>query len=132
MAQPVRRILAFAAAVEAGTGVVLMIDPAIVARLLLGVDASGAGIPLGRCFGIGLLALGWACWPSGQPAASGLPAFRGMLIYNVLIASYLAHLGAVRHLGGSMLWPAVALHAVVALLLLWTWRNGQRTMPAQT
>jgi len=124
---PLRKILAFAAVVEVGTGLVLMIDPAIVVRLLLGTEVSGAGTLLGRCFGIALLALGLACWPSRQDAESGSPALRAMLIYNVLIALYLAHLGRVGHLGGLLLWPGVALHAVVALLLAWTWRDERRT-----
>jgi hypothetical protein len=38
-----RNILAFAAVVEVGTGLVLMIDPAIVVALLLGAEVSGAG-----------------------------------------------------------------------------------------
>jgi hypothetical protein len=115
------KILAFATVVEVGTGLVLMVDPAIVVTLLLGADVSGAGILLGRCFGIALLALGLACWPSRQRAESGSPAFRGMLIYNVLIALYLAYLGTFGHLGGLLLWPGVALHAVVALLLARAW-----------
>ena len=118
-----RRILSFAAVAELGTGLVLMIDPAIVVTLLLGSAVSGTGILLGRCFGIALLALGVACWPTGQRAERGSPAFRAMLIYNVLIALYLAGLGTVGHLRGLLLWPAAALHAVVALLLL-------RTSPA--
>ena len=90
-----RKILAFAAVVEVATGFVLMIDPAIVIALLLGVEVSGAGSLLGRCFGIALLALGVACWPGRQRAESDSPAFRAMLIYNVLIALYLAYLGTV-------------------------------------
>jgi hypothetical protein len=117
-----RRILSFAAVVEVGTGLVLLIDPVIVVTLLLGAEVSGAGIPLGRCFGIALLALGVACWPSRQHPNRGSPAFRAMLIYNVLIALYLAYLGTVGHLRGVLLWPAVTLHAVVALLLLQMWR----------
>ena len=122
-----RKILGFAAVVEVGTGLALMIDPAIVVALLLGADVSDMGTQLGRCFGIALLALGLACWPSRQRAESGSPAFRAMLIYNAVIALYLAYLGTVRHLGGLLLWPGVALHAVVALLLIWTWRNERRT-----
>jgi hypothetical protein len=49
-----------------------------------------------------------------------------MLVYNALIATYLAYLGTAGHLGGLLLWPAVALHAVVALLLAWTWRDNRR------
>ena len=120
------KILAFATFVEVGTGLVLMVDPAIVVTLLLGVGVSGAGILLGRCFGIALLALGLACWPIRQRAERGSPAFRGMLIYNALIALYLAYLDTVGHLGGS-LWPAVALHAVVALLLARAWFSTPRS-----
>jgi Ca2+/Na+ antiporter len=122
-----RRILAFAAVVEVGTGLVLIADPAIVVRLLLGTEVSGAAALLGRCFGIALLALGLACWPGRQRAESGSPAFRAMLTYNALIALYLAYLGTVGHLGGLLLWPGVVLHAIVALLLVWTWRDERRT-----
>ena len=112
-----RKILAFAAVVEFGTGFLLVIDPTIVVTLLLGAEVSGAGILLGRCFGIALLALGVACWPERQRVGSGAPAFRAILIYNVLIALYLAYLGTVGHLRGLLLWPGVVLHALVALLL---------------
>ena len=118
------KILAFAAVVEVGTGLALMIDPAIVVRLLLGVEVSGAGLLLGRCFGIALLALGLACWPGWPRAETGSPAFRAMLIYNVLISLYLAYLGTVGHRAGLLLWPGVALHAVVALLLVRTRRKA--------
>jgi hypothetical protein len=121
------RILAFAAVVEVGTGLILMIDPVIVVTLLLGVDVSGTGILLGRCFGIAVLSLGVACWPGWHRAESSSPAFGGMLLYNVLVALYLMYLGTVGHLGGVLLWPGVALHAVVALLLVWTRRNNLRT-----
>ena len=126
-----RRILAFAAIVEAGTGFVLLADPAIVVSLLLGAEVSGAARALGRCFGIALLALGLACWPTRQRDERASPASRAMLTYNALIALYLAYLGAVGGLVGVLLWPAVALHAVVALLLAWTWRAGRRDLATQ-
>jgi hypothetical protein len=114
------KILAFAAAVEVGTGLALMAYPSIVVGLLLGTQISEVGTMLGRRFGIALLGLGLACWPSRE---SGSAAFRAMLIYNVLIALYLACLGTIGHLGGWLLWPGVVLHAVVVLLLVWTWRS---------
>jgi len=117
------RIPAFAAAVEVSTGLALMVNPAIVVRLLLGLEISVVGTMLGRCFGIALLGLGLACWPSRPRVESGSAAFRGMLIYNVLIVLYLACLGAIWHVGGWLLWPGVALHAVVALLLVRTRRS---------
>ena len=122
-----KKILAFSVVAEIGTGLVLMIDPAIVVELLLRIEVSGVGIALGRCFGIALLALGIACWPGGRHAAGGSSPFWAMLTYNALIALYLAFLGTVRHLGGLLLWPAVALHAAVALLLIWAWRRERRS-----
>ena len=83
------------------------------------------GVSLGSTYA--LLALGLACWPSGQRTGSGSPAFRAMLIYNVLIALYLGYLGTAGHLAGMLLWPGVALHIVVALLLARTWHDERRT-----
>lgn len=124
-AELLRKILAFAAVVEVGTGLVLLIDPGIVVELLLAVQVSSAATLLGRCFGIALLALGLACWPGRQQVHRGSPPFWAMLTYNAMIALYLAYLGTAGHGGGLLLWPAVALHAIVALLLIWMWRRDQ-------
>ena len=116
-----RKILIFAAVVEVGTGLVLIIDPAIVVTLLLGAEVSSPGTQIARVLGIALLALGLACWPGPQRTQSDSAAFRGMLLYNAGIALYLAYLATVRHMGGLLLWPAVVVHGVVAALLIWTW-----------
>jgi len=120
-----RKLLAFSSAAELGTALLLMFDPALVVRLLVGAEISGVAVVLGRCFGIALLGLGLACWPGRESAGGGLPAFRAMLAYNALIALFLVYLFAAEHMAGIMLWPAVVLHAAVALLLVWTWR-GER------
>ena len=121
-----RKLLAFAAVAEMSTGLVLLVIPAIVVRCCLGRSRQVRDIRSPGSLGIALLALGLACWPSRQRAESGSPAFRGMLTYNVLVALFLAYLSVVVHLGGVLLWPGVALHAVVALLLVWTWRKERR------
>jgi hypothetical protein len=118
-----RKILAFATVVEAGTGIALMVDPAIVISLLLGVSASLEGTSLGRFLGVALFALGWASWPGRQHARYGSQVFQGMLLYNVLVALYLACLGTVGGLGGLLLWPAVVLHGGVAGVMGWVWRE---------
>jgi hypothetical protein len=120
-------ILGFAAAVEIGTGLFLMIDPARVVELLLGTNESGEAMPIGRVAGIALLGLGLACWPLRQRPESKSPALWGMLAYNGLVAIYLTFLGLVDHIGGPLLWPGVALHAAMALLLVWTWLNTSRS-----
>ena len=112
------KILSFASLVEVGTGLALIIAPRLVVGLLLGAELAAESVPLGRVAGVALLALGLACWPGRQQVDSASPALRGMLTYNVLLALYLAYLGTAGHQGGVLLWPAVVLHAVVALLLI--------------
>jgi Ca2+/Na+ antiporter len=112
-----RKVLAFSSAAEIATGVAAMVAPAMLVELLLGTALTGIGTALARCFGIALIALGVACWPGGQQTANLGPGVRAMLIYNTLIALYLAYLFVVRHHDGVLLWPAVALHAAVALVL---------------
>ncbi|HEX6825103.1 MAG TPA: hypothetical protein VF077_02210 [Nitrospiraceae bacterium] len=118
------KILVVAAVSEIATGVALLILPSIVGRLLLGVELTGIAIPIARVAGIALLALGLACWPRRQRTESDSPAFRGMLIYNVLIALYLAYLGIDGQWVGSLLWPVVAIHAGLTFFLARAWRRA--------
>jgi hypothetical protein len=90
-------------------------------RAVAGTGGFGRLLPVARCFGVALLALGLACWP-GPAAGNRWPALRGMLTYNSVIALFLAYLGAVEHVGGLLLWPAVGLHAAVALMLARSWQ----------
>jgi len=50
------------------------------------------------------------------------------LIYNALIALFLAWLGASRQASGPLLWPVVAAHAAVAFLLIWTGRRAKASV----
>jgi hypothetical protein len=113
-----RKLLAFSAVLEIATGVALLAVPSVVVSLLLGDGFAAAGVMLGRFFGIALIALGLACWPTRQGGRLDSPALRGMLLYNALVALYLGYLGAITHRNGLLLWPAVALHAAIFLLLL--------------
>ncbi len=113
------RILKIAAGLEIGTGVAVIIFPALVAWLLIGVEVSGSTVQLFRCFGIAIVALGLASLPGGGPNEIGRPALRAMLTYNVLIAVYFVYLRAFESTGGILLWPAVAFHAALAVFLLW-------------
>ena len=105
-----KNVLLFAAIAEAATGLALLVAPALVGRLLLGADLAGATIPVARVLGIALVALGVACWPGSSPA-------RGMLVYSAAAALYLLVLGVQGQFAGPLLWPALALHAVLTLLL---------------
>ena len=112
-----KRFLILTAVIEAATGLALIVVPAIVVRLLLGAEISGASIPLGRVAGAALLALGVACWLARNDrqsrTARGLVV--AMLVYNIVATAVLAFAGIGLGLHGVALWPAVVLHAVMAI-----------------
>jgi hypothetical protein len=108
-----KRVLIVAAAGEAATGLALLVSPALVGQLLLGERLVGVAIPVARVSGIALMALGIACWPA--------PPVVGMWIYTTVVALYLAYLGGAGGLAGVFLWPAVALHFVLAIVLGRAW-----------
>jgi|HubBroStandDraft_6_1064221.scaffolds.fasta_scaffold142389_2 hypothetical protein len=110
--------LTLAAIIEVTTGVVVLIAPAMVVRWLLGSEPPSSAVA--RCFGIALLALGAACWPTEE--RSPVQAFRAMSIYNALIALYLVLVQMIGHVAGPLLWPVVALHAAIACWLVWASR----------
>lgn len=73
--------------------------------------------PLARWVGISLIALGVACLPPKRlepHRRAGL----GLFIYNGGLAILLACFGAVSRVHGFLLWPVVALHTVIAAILL--------------
>lgn len=112
-----KRFFTLTAILEAATGLALIAVPAIVVRLLLGAEISGASIPLGRVAGAALLALGVACWlardDTQSHAARGLVV--AMLIYNIVATAVLAFAGIGLGLHGVVLWPAVVLHAAMGV-----------------
>ena len=112
-----KRFLILTAILEPATGLALIAVPAIVVRLLLGAEISGASIPLGRVAGAALLALGVACWLARDDTQSR--ATRGlvvaMLMYNLVATAVLAFAGIGLGLHGVVLWPAVVLHAAMGV-----------------
>lgn len=115
-----RMVLHLAAAGEAATGLVSLVAPSLVGRLLLGQELNGVAIPVARVLGVALIALGVACWP-------GRTTLCGMLTYSVLATGYLAWLGIRGEWVGALLWPAVALHAILTVLLVRAWFQSRRS-----
>jgi hypothetical protein len=108
-----KTVLVFSAVAEAATGLALLIAPSLVGQLLLGEELAGVAIPVARVAGIGLIGLGIACWPG--------PPLIGMLAYSTAVTLYLGYLGFAGAFAGIFLWPAVALHAVLSVLLGRAW-----------
>ena len=113
-----KSLLTFTAILEAITGLALLVVPTMVGRLLFGAEFTGAGVVAARMAGLALLGLSVACWP-------GATALCGMLTYNILATVYLAYLG-ISGFTGVLLWPAVALHAVLTVLLARAWFSQRK------
>ena len=112
------RLLKLTALIEAATGFGLIVIPSVVVRLLLGSPLdTPAVVTLGRVAGAALLALGVACWlardDTQSRAARGLVV--AMLVYNIAATAVLAFAGIGLGLHGVALWPAVVLHAAMAV-----------------
>jgi hypothetical protein len=118
-----KKVLLLAAVSEAATGLALLIVPSLVGRLLLGQELAGVAIPVARVLGIALIALGVACWP-------GRLALCGMLTYSALATLYLAYVGLGGEFAGTLLWPAVVLHAILTALLARAWFRSRKPDPS--
>ena len=118
-----RSVLGIAAAIEAVTGLFLIVVPHLLAKLLFAVDAAGVAVVIGRVAGIALLSLGVGCW-FGRLEATGGWALVAMLLYNVLVTLYLAAVGLGTELVGVLLWPAVVVHAALTVLLGFAWSKS--------
>jgi hypothetical protein len=120
------KIVGFSALVEFCTGIALVLAPALGVTLLLRTPTDATTQVVARGFGIALLALAAALRPTHGSAAVAAPIFQAALIYNVLMALFLASVSIVHHMGGLLLWAAVALHALLAVLLITTWQRQYR------
>jgi hypothetical protein len=113
-----KTLLAATAAIEVGAGVALMGFPSVAVKLLLGSPLDSApAIVLGRVAGAALFTLGIACWlgrgDTQSRAARGLVA--AMTFYNLAAVAVFMFAGLGLGLRGVALWPAVILHAAMAV-----------------
>jgi len=111
-------LLIVTALVETSTGLALLVAPQLVARLLLGASLEApVAVIVGRVAGAALLSLGGTCWLARDERASraqrGLLAM--MLLYNCVAGTVLADAGWRLGLAAPLMWPAVVLHAVLAV-----------------
>jgi hypothetical protein len=112
-----RTLLIVTALVETPIGLMLLVSPALVVAFLLGVSLDApAALIVGRIAGAALLSLGGACWLARDgPSRARRGLVAAMLLYNCAAGAVLANAAAGVGLVGVLMWPAVALHAVLAV-----------------
>ncbi len=115
------KLLMATAIIEVSAGVLLLVSPTFFLTLLFRVEPTAPETIVGaRVTGASLVALGVACWlalevPASR-SASGLIAV--MLLYNTAVGAILTLAATILHMQGVALWPAVALHTVMAVWCL--------------
>lgn len=110
------RVLQGASLAEATTALGLVARPALIARMLFGAELSGVGIAVGRFAGVPLLTIALMGWPKPSPPGERSTVIHAYFMYNVLATVFLVYTGVCRRTTGVLLWPAVVIHAIFALL----------------
>lgn len=126
-------LLIATALVEVGTGVLLLVVPSVPLSLLLGIDqAAMEATFIARIAGAALIAIGVTCWlaRNDQHSPAQLGVLAGVLIYDIAAAGLLAYAGAILNMAGLALWPAVVIHAALALWCAACIWNGTWKQPA--
>ena len=116
------------ALVERSIGVTLLFSPPFVAGLLLGASLEApAALIVGRVTGAALLSLGGGCWLARdeRPSRAVRRLIAMMPLNNCTAGAVLADAGARLGLVGALMWPAVALHVVLAVWCVVYIRNGR-------
>ena len=112
-----RVVMRLGVAIELVTGLTLLVIPGVVIRVLIGADEGTTSTIVGRVLGGALLGLGIA----GASARGRTPERRivlAYLVYNVSTAAVLAAASVAGTANGILLWPVVAVHALLAVVLL--------------
>jgi hypothetical protein len=112
-----RVVMRLGVAIELVIGLTLLVIPGVVIRTLIGADGGTTSTIVGRVLGGALVALGIA-GASGRIRMPERPIVLAYVVYNVSTATILAAASVAGTASGILLWPVVAVHALLALVLL--------------
>ncbi len=116
----IARLLGIGAVLESAMALVLLIDPAIAASLLVQSEGEAPGQLFGRIAGAGLLSLGIACWGARNTplAPAGLGVAWAFVTYNLVACVTLVWAGVALASSALLAVAAAVLHGLVGMLLL--------------
>ena len=107
-----------ASGLEVLTGLALVVAPSLLSRLLFGSDLNAAGDAVGRVAGLVMICLAAAAWPRESSEPQALIAVAAL---SWLAPVFLFAFGVWGGSIGLLLWPAAALHFMLALMLTRAW-----------
>ena len=114
-----------ASGLEVLTGLGLVVAPSLLARFLFGSDLNGAGEAMGRIAGLVMVCLAAGCWPREAEIGQSR-ALIPLAALSCLAAAFLIVSGVAGVNVGLLLWPAAALHLILAVLLTRAWMESRR------
>lgn len=123
------------AAIEVGAGLALLVSPSLAVSILIDAPfGTLADSVVGRVAGAALLSLGAACWLARKDALSsaGKGLVAAMSLYNLAAFVVLAYAGLGLHFAGIGLWPAVGVHALMAVWCIACLRSGGQINPVES
>ena len=112
------KLLIVTALAETATGLMLLASPTLVVTFLLGVSLDApAAFVMARMFGAALLSLAAACWLARDdgPSRARFGLVAALAVYNGVAVAVLVNAVVGLRLAGVLTWPAVAVHAVLAV-----------------
>ena len=112
-----RRLILFSAAIEAATGLALLVLPSLLTDLLFGETVSGVSDVLARFLGVALITLGLNA-RRPKPVSGAPDSGFALCFYNIAAALLLAITAGSLGFRGPLLWPVVLLHALFGIGLL--------------
>ena len=125
--------VAAAAGLEVVTGAGLVVAPSLLASLLFGSEMNVTGDLVGRISGLVMICLALGCWPrafEGENRRALVP----LLALSLLATVFLIYVGMGGVNVGVLLWPAAAMHFIIAVLLGRAWmsqRAGGQIRPGK-
>ncbi len=114
-----------ASGLEVLTGLGLVVAPSLLARHLFGSDLNGAGEAMGRIAGLVMVCLAAGCWPRDSEYSQSR-TLTLLAALSWLAAAFLIVSGVIGGNVGLLLWPAAALHLILAVLLTRAWMEARR------
>jgi riboflavin transporter FmnP len=128
-------VLIIAAAIEAVTGLSLLLIPTVTVSMLVGGPLdTPTGLVAARIAGAALVALAIACWQArnGDRASPATGVIEAMSFYNFAAAMVLVYAGIRLQLRSTLLWPAIVLHlGLGAWCVLTLWLTRRKTSKSE-
>jgi hypothetical protein len=113
-----KTLLTVTAAIEGGTGLLLIFFPSMLTGILLGESLeTPVAITIARIAGVAILAIAAICWLNRNDVhGSGtMGLVKGLIIYNAGASAILIWAGTVMGLSCTGLWCVVIIHLIMCI-----------------